>query len=221
MRWRPLFACGSILTMVALGLGCERGMPEPMDSSMRADTGDSAAPDISVGADSSMPDTATPDTGRPSLCPPTGPFGTNAGDTAGEIELMDCDGTVHRLHDLCDKDAVWLWGYADWCPNCRTFANNHARRIYERFEGENFAAWMVITANSSFGPPTLAECVTIRDGYGLPMPTLIDPSGQLESVAGLPQPNDAHVVLRGGAEIVWQEGYSGIDVENRLASILE
>ncbi|MEE2779417.1 MAG: hypothetical protein VYE15_02760 [Myxococcota bacterium] len=42
------------------------------------------------------------------ICPPQGPFGVNAGDTITDLELPDCDGNMHRLHDLCGARAGFV-----------------------------------------------------------------------------------------------------------------
>jgi hypothetical protein len=52
--------------------------------------------------------------GPAGLCPPQAPYGIEAGDTAVDVQLTDCDGVPHSLHDLCDKEAAWLFSYAHW-----------------------------------------------------------------------------------------------------------
>ena len=42
------------------------------------------------------------------ICPPTGPFGVNTGDFLTDLELPDCDGNIHRLHDLCGARAGFV-----------------------------------------------------------------------------------------------------------------
>ena len=42
------------------------------------------------------------------ICPPKGPFGVDAGDTVTDLELPDCDGNMHRLHDLCGARAGFV-----------------------------------------------------------------------------------------------------------------
>jgi len=43
-----------------------------------------------------------------SICPPKGPFGVDSGDTLTDLELPDCDGNMHRLHDLCGARAGFV-----------------------------------------------------------------------------------------------------------------
>ena len=50
----------------------------------------------------------------PSLCPPSGPFGTGVGDTLGDWSLTDCDGVEHSFHDLCELRAVHIFSFAGW-----------------------------------------------------------------------------------------------------------
>ena len=49
-----------------------------------------------------------------SLCPPSGPYGTNVADTLGDWSLMDCDGVEHVFHDLCELRAVHIFAFAGW-----------------------------------------------------------------------------------------------------------
>jgi|TARA_R110000824_G_C14843182_1_gene639227 hypothetical protein len=42
------------------------------------------------------------------ICPPVGSFGVNAGDFLTDLELPDCDGNIHRLHDLCGARAGFV-----------------------------------------------------------------------------------------------------------------
>lgn len=48
------------------------------------------------------------------MCPPSGPFGTSVGSTTPDIQLPDCDGNMHTVHNLCAKKASWFFGMAGW-----------------------------------------------------------------------------------------------------------
>lgn len=48
------------------------------------------------------------------VCPPLAPFGVEVGDTMPDLVLKSCDDGDVSLHSLCEKEAVWLFGYADW-----------------------------------------------------------------------------------------------------------
>jgi hypothetical protein len=48
------------------------------------------------------------------VCPPLAPFGVELGDTMPDLVLKTCDDGEVSLHSLCEKEAVWLFGYADW-----------------------------------------------------------------------------------------------------------
>lgn len=152
-------------------------------------------------------------------CPPAGPFGRAPGETAPDVVLRDCDGIEHSLHDLCERDAVWLFEYADWCPPCRSFASSSANRIYDRFAGDGLGAWMVISADASFDSPDATDCAEIRDRYGISMPVLIDPDGVLQRTFGVAS-NEVHIVLSRGARIEWIGHYAGDEVESRIESVL-
>ena len=42
------------------------------------------------------------------ICPPVGPAGVDPGDFLTDLELPDCDGNMHRLHDLCGARAGFV-----------------------------------------------------------------------------------------------------------------
>lgn len=150
-------------------------------------------------------------------CPPAGPFGTRVGDTAPDFTLMDCDGNPHTLHGLCDAEVVWLFELADWCPPCRRFAQSRANEVYDAYASESFAAFTIISENSSFGPPTQEQCREIRDRYGLRMPVLYDPEGRFRRALDVPV-NEVHVVLERGAVIDWIGHYGAGEVSDRIAA---
>lgn len=153
------------------------------------------------------------------MCPPEAPFGRAVGETMGDLVLLDCDGVERSLHSLCDRQAVWLFEYADWCPPCRSFASSSANRIDARFAGPGFASWMIVSEDDGFGPPDAETCRAIRERYGITMPVLFDPEGRLQSLLGV-APNEVHVVLTEGARIDWIGHYAGSEVESRIESAL-
>ena len=87
-----------------------------------ADTGrhpDAASADTGLHPDAAVADTGLhPDasSGRDAgaSCPPAGPYGVNVGDFIPDIALPDCDGNMHRLHDLCLTRAAWMFIFAGW-----------------------------------------------------------------------------------------------------------
>ena len=42
------------------------------------------------------------------ICPPAGPTGVDPGDFLTDLELPDCDGNMHWLHDLCGARAGFV-----------------------------------------------------------------------------------------------------------------
>ena len=73
------------------------------------DMGVGEAPDAGFGADAGFEDS-----GVASLCPPEGPFGIRAGQQLPPLELRDCDGNTHNLHELCDAKASYTFVFAGW-----------------------------------------------------------------------------------------------------------
>lgn len=139
MRLKLVFATVGIASLAACA-DDERPPPTSPDaSSPRADAraSDAFAPDaapsddafvpIDLGApgdDLGVPDddagfeadaSEPPDLGAPEpTCPPSGPFGTEVGDTAPDVVLLDCEGNPHRIHDLCSRNVSWIFEFTGW-----------------------------------------------------------------------------------------------------------
>lgn len=154
----------------------------------------------------------------PATCPAEGPFGTAVGDIAADVELFDCSGESVRLHELCDHDVTWLFSFADWCPPCRSFARNDAQNIYDANAGDEFEAYFVISADSSFGAPSQELCREITERYGLSMPVLFDPTGALQTTLGI-DPNSQDVVFSRGMRIEWIGKYAGDEVQAQISAL--
>jgi peroxiredoxin len=156
------------------------------------------------------------------LCPPAGPFGQRVGDVAPDVTLTDCDGNTHSLHALCDREAVWLFELALWCPPCRDFAMSGANRVYDRFRseaGDAFEGWVVVSEDASFEPATSATCREVRERYGLHAPVLFDTEGLLQSAFGVAS-NEVQIVLGPGARIGYVGHYGADEVEAEIARVL-
>lgn len=214
-----------VLSSVLLAVACGGQAPSvpALDGGPGADTGPRVVmgPDAGPLEGSDAGTLGAGDAGAPgAMCPPT-PTGSGqvAGDVAADLVLMDCDGNPHSLHDLCERDAVWLFEFADWCPPCRSFASSSMNRIYSRFEGERFEAWMVISADAGFGAPDAEDCAAIRDRYGAALPVLFDPTGAFQDHFGVAA-NEVHIVLSRGARIEWIGHYAASQVEARIESTL-
>jgi len=209
MRWIPLLC--ALLSLAA----CDESTP-PAGA---ADAGppDLGGTDAGVGGTDAGTDAGAPPGGP--TCPPAGPYGTAVNDLAADFTLMDCDGAPHTLHELCDRQAVWLFEFADWCPPCRSFARSEVNRIYERFEGESFAAYFVISEDDGFGEPSAETCAEIRDRYGLTMPVLFDPGTTFEDTLGVAS-NEVNVVLREGGVIAWKGRYAADRAEGTIEAVL-
>ena len=181
------------------------------DGGPEADAGAGGGTDAGGAVDAGAGDDAGGPTGP---CPPSGPFGTEAGDVAADVTLLDCDGVEHSLHDLCEHEVSWVFEFTDWCPPCRAFAGR-ADDVYAAYEGEDFGAWFVISENDSFGPPTAELCAEIRDRYGLPMTVLYDPEQRFSDALDAPT-NDFHLVMKRGNVIEWTGHYADSQIEDQL-----
>ena len=214
----------SLLSTVTLG--CDDGRPRgpSVDSSLSdAATDVGMDPDVGGGGDTALPaddgavDAEVDADALPmASCPPTGPFGTDVGDVAPDVTLLDCEGTEVRLHELCDAPVSWIYHYAEWCPVCRDFAPS-AQMLYERHQADGLAAFIIISADGDFGAPDAALCAEVRMRYGFTMPVLYDATGAFAS--GLEAPTNAYnLIMTRGMEIVWEGHYADASVEGELAA---
>jgi thiol-disulfide isomerase/thioredoxin len=153
------------------------------------------------------------------ICPPSEPFSHTVGGRIPNVRLMSCDGEAFELHDLCEYEAAWLMTYADWCPNCRRFAQN-AERLFQAYQAEGLAMYVVITENASFAAPDAEECAAIRATYGLTMPVLYDAEGLFQDTLQIPA-NDQHIILRRGSEIAFKARYpSEMEIREAIENLL-
>lgn len=227
MRATSLFAV-SLLALAACRAADPPSEPDDAGSVDAASGADAGAGLTDTSSADDAPATpgedafAASDAPSSALCPPTGPFGQRPGAVAQDLVLLDCDGVEHSLHELCERDAVWLFELAAWCPPCRTFAMSEANRIYDRFEseaGDRFAGWVVVSENATFDPATRMDCEEIRTRYGLHAPVLFDPEGRLQDAFGVPS-NEVQIVLGEGAVIRHVDQYAADEVEARIAAVL-
>lgn len=149
--------------------------------------------------------TTAPDSAVPggSCSPSATPVGVEACQYAPNVTLYDCAGNPVELHSLCDVDISYVYTFAHWCPNCRTFAMDGANDLYAEYRESipNFEMFFVITQTQTYQAPTAADCVAIRDQYSLTMPVLYDRDDVLFSVFGMRR-NTADMVIRAGGKIV-------------------
>ncbi len=160
----------------------------------------------------------TPDAGvANALCPPSGPFGSQEGQTIPDVTLPDCEGNPHRLQDLCGKQATWLYTLAGWCPYCIRFAGS-ANAIYQRYEGEDFGAFVIITQDPAGRRADAAYCARARDQYGLDdIPVLYD-DGSFGAL-GIAV-NHVHLVLGEGARVEHRVQYRDDTFEAEIDRLL-
>ena len=174
----------ALLALFALACCPAETQVEPEDASRdRRDAGSFDAP--------------LPDSINVPMCPPRAPFGTSVGDTTEDVTFYDCDGGAHTLHEVCDRQAVWVYEFAEWCEPCRSFVQTHVNAIYDAKRaayGEQFEAWVVISENTEQGQPDAAFCNTVRTRYGLHMPVMFDPTGAFQRTYQV-VPNEMNLVL--------------------------
>ena len=80
---------------------------------------------------------------------------------------------------------------------------------------------MIITETADFTAPDAAYCKTIRDQYGLQMPVLFDPSGDVLRAFNVPT-NDVHIVMQHGNKIAFKKQYTTTAaVESAINALLQ
>ncbi len=131
------------------------------------------------------------------------------GDVAADVTLLDCDGKEHSLHDLCEKSAGWVLEYADWCPTCRAHARDAAAR-YEKYAGDDFGAFMIISEQRDGSPPDAEFCAWVRDEYNIVFPVLMDPDDAFQDALAVP-PNQTQIVFGRGMVILHTRSESGTE----------
>jgi hypothetical protein len=152
-------------------------------------------------------------------CPPVGPYGVKSGNVAPNVTLYDCDGVAVHLHDLCSDSAAYVVTHAGWCGTCSQFVQSgDANALYDKYEDDGLAMWLVITSTESGQRPTTETCKAYRDQYGLQMTVLIDPDGVTESGLSM-LPNSDDMVLRQGNYIELNGSYAIETVESALDGI--
>ena len=97
----------------------DSGSMSPIDGgeTQPSDSGTSEADDAGFAMDAQSPsDSGVLADAMASnfTCPPSGPYGSNTGDTSPNIELQDCDGNTVRLHDFCNRKATWMFSLPLW-----------------------------------------------------------------------------------------------------------
>lgn len=99
-------------------VACAAGAPAAPDTSTAAPDGTGEALDATEDAADVAAD-STPEGGLDTAvlvpegpCPPEGPIGAESGAVAPDVELSDCDGELHSIHDLCELDAAWLFTFS-------------------------------------------------------------------------------------------------------------
>lgn len=154
-------------------------------------------------------------------CPPTGPFGTAAGDIAPDVMLLDCDDNPVSLHEtLCEAEVGWVFEYAEWCPPCRSFARDDVENIWQAHRDQGLQALVVVSADASYDAPTAELCAEVKDRYGLTMPVLYDPTGALQEGLDVAS-NAVDVVFSPGVRIEWKGRYDSAQVDDQISAVLE
>lgn len=152
-------------------------------------------------------------------CPPAGPFGRSEGQIAPDASLYDCDGNRVGLHSLCGFTGSYVYTFAEWCGNCVSFARNDANDVYAQYQPHDFQMFFVVTRTLGYEDPSPADCVRIRDTYGLNMPVLVDTDNVLETQLGM-RPNTSDMVMSQGNVIETNGPWAFFSVEPVIRRVL-
>jgi len=181
-----------------------------------------------VDADLNEPDETGPDssetdsseTDAASMCSTAGVRGTDVGQVAPNLEVFDCDGNSHRLDELCDVDAAWIFLYADWCPPCISFVRSQVDEVYSRYAEHSFEGFLIVTEDSGFSTATQDDCEHVRASRSIDsMPVYFDPTGQVASELNS-RINGGHVVMSRGNVIAFKRHHNEDEVVAELRRLL-
>jgi hypothetical protein len=135
-------------------------------------------------------------------CPPSGTVGLAKGNIPPEVVLQDCEGNPVSIYNMCGKQAAYVYTFANWCPNCKDFANGKANAFYEKYHPLGMEMYFVITSMSHTQDyPDKADCAAVKKQFGLVMPVLFDPDGLTKSKLNM-ELNTADLVMKQGNIIV-------------------
>lgn len=221
---RPSSSALLLAALLALGCG-DPGDGEPtfidagggdgggFDAGQARDGGGSTTRmDAGAGVDAAVDEVDGGEMMTEITCPP--PAGA-----ASDATFLDCEGNEVSFHSLCGGDALWLVGYADWCPVCKSFARDQINDIWAEFHPRGVEGMLVITASSSFGSPDAALCAEVRDRYSLEIPVVYDPTGNLSSALGLAD-NASNAVYDAAFTELWKAQYQDSMVPAQLEAAL-
>lgn len=157
-----------------------------------------------------------PDVAEGPICLSAEATGAQIGQVPEDVVLQDCEGNEVRLRSLCEERAAWVFIYTGWCPPCQTVARQ-AQAFANRFAGEGFASYFVISETQEFSEPDAEYCAGIREQFRLTMPVLIDPGKTLPAAVDNPY-FDIDVVLGPGNELLFADQHSDRD---DVAAVIE
>lgn len=134
------------------------------------------------------------------------------GDLAPDFELVDLDGTTHRLSDY-RGEGVFLNFWGTWCPPCKE-EMPYMENLYKEFEEKG-----VRTLAISIKDTTL-KVETFRDQYGLTFPIALDKTeGVKEAYKFIPLPTTFLINKDGRIEKIISQGMTEDEIRSYMTSI--
>jgi len=154
---------------------------------------------------------------------PTGPYGTEVGDTFERFTLEDCDGDPVDFGDiLAQADLVLFNIGAGWCQPCVEESQTLDREIFREFCPRGLRVVQVLFQDEQSRPATGLFCDNWRNSFGLSFPVLKDPlfttAGHFESVQSQTPVN--LLVGPDGTILFKETGTPGNDLPERIDMLL-
>lgn len=107
---------------------------------------------------------------------PSGPYGTEVGDTFADFTLEDCDGNPVSFASILSHAELVLFNIgAGWCQPCIEETEHLDAQVFRPLCGEGLRVVQVLFEKTDGRPATKLFCKQWREEFGLSFPVLVDP----------------------------------------------
>ncbi len=109
---------------------------------------------------------------------PAGPYGTQDGEVAPDLELRAASGTSVRLGDLRRDGvrAIVVYATGTWCFSCK----DEVPWLNRRTDGPEVKAFAVLVESERFQRATPSDAEEFKAALGARFPVILDPEGRLD-----------------------------------------
>jgi hypothetical protein len=112
-------------------------------------------------------------------CPPAGPYGTEIGETLGDLSFVDCEGEPVTLHGMCGAKVSVVANFYGWCAPCWESSARVADLQTEHGD-EGMRSVIVLVEDGLSEPPSPEYCASARTYFGADV-VVRDPGHTIEA----------------------------------------